>query len=419
MESNKDITKQGMLAKTRNHLNAWLAARFPVNEFAEKYLAGYYVPKNLNFWYYFGSFSLVVLVIQLITGIWLTMEYVPTTEGAFVSVQHIMREVSGGWLFRLIHTTGASALFVVLYLHMYCVLIYGAYQKPRELLWLMGMVLYFVLLFEAFTGHVLPWGQMSYWSASAMTSIASAMPGLGHSLASGLRGDFNVSGITLHRFFAWHVIAVPLLIVGIVFLQIVALHYVGPGNPDGIEAKNKKNVVGKPTDSIPFHPYYTIKNLFGISLFLFVFAAVLFYAPSMGGYFIDPGNYVPANPQLPPAHIAPMWYLTPFYAIFCVVSNPSLGAVTLAAAVGLMFIMPWLDRSPVRSIRYKGIASKVAIVAFVICFIGLSYIGRQPTSPSNVLFAQIFTIGYFLFFLLMPFYTAFEKTRPIPERVTE
>lgn len=393
-------------------LQRWISSRFPVKAFSKKHFTGYYAPTNFNFWYYFGSFSLLVLLNQIITGIWLAMEYTPTADEAFASIQHIMRDVNYGWLLRFMHTTGASAFFVVVYLHMYRALIYGSYQKPRELLWLIGMLIYITLLLEAFTGYVLPWGQMSYWGAAVITSFTSAIPIIGKYLTVWLRGDFNVSGVTLHRFFALHVTAVPLVLLGLVFLHLVALHFVGSNNPEGIDLKEKKL-----PEAIPFHPYYTVKDLMGATVFLIVFTSIIFFSPQMGGYFLEADNYVPANALQTPDHIAPVWYMTPFYAILRAIPNKFLGLVCMAAAIGFLFILPWLDRSTVRSIRYKGKLSQIAIVVFVICFIGLGYLGIQPVSTLRSALAQIFTLGYFLFFLTMPFYTRFEKAKTIPEHI--
>lgn len=404
--------------KSRFHFKTWLSARFPINEFWRKHLTHYYAPKNFNFWYYFGSFSLLVLVNQIVTGIWLAMDYTPTAGEAFSSVQYIMRDVNYGWLLRYMHSTGASAFFVVVYLHMYRGLIYGSYQRPRELLWLIGMLIYITLLAEAFTGYVLPWGQMSYWGATVITSFASAIPYVGKFLMTWLRGDYTVSGVTLHRFFSLHVTLIPLVLLLFVFLHLVALHYVGSNNPDGVEIKNKKDAHGVPLDSIPFHPYYTVKDLVGAVVFLIVFSAVIFFTPDFGGLFLEPDNFIPANPLHTPDHIAPVWYMTPFYAILRAVPNKFFGLMAMAASIALMFVLPWLDRSPVRSIRYKGIWSKIAITVFVICFIGLGYLGLVPVSPLNSFLAQFFAIGYFGFFLLMPFYTAREKTKLVPERLT-
>ncbi|MBX3708295.1 MAG: cytochrome b N-terminal domain-containing protein [Gammaproteobacteria bacterium] len=396
----------------------WIDKRYPWTDFWKKHLSEYYAPRNFNFWYFFGSFSLLVFVMQILTGIWLVMEYTPTADGSFSSVQHIMREVRYGWLLRFMHTTGASAFFTVVYLHMYRGLIYGSYQKPRELVWLIGMVIYFCLLVEAFTGYVLPWGQMSYWGAAVITSFASAIPYMGDLILTWLRGGFSVSGVSLHRFFSLHVIAIPLLLAVFVFVHLVALHHVGSNNPDGIDIKEKKDKQGIPLDGIPFHPYYTVKDLVGVVVFLFVFAVVVFFTPKMGGLFLEPDNFVPANPMVTPPEIAPVWYMTPFYAMLRAIPNKLLGLMTMAAGIAVMFVLPWLDRSKVRSIRYKGIYSKIAVTVFVICFIGLGYLGHEGVSPLRTMMARIFTVGYFAFFLLMPFYTAIEKTKPLPERVT-
>jgi len=399
-------------------LMGWIDKRYPWTPFWEKHLSKYYAPRNFNFWYFFGSFSLLVFVMQILTGIWLVMEYVPTAEGSFASIQHIMREVRFGWLLRFMHTTGASAFFVVIYLHMYRGLIYGSYQKPRELVWLIGMVIYFCLLMEAFTGYVLPWGQMSYWGASVITSFASAIPYIGDLLLTWLRGGFSVTGVSLHRFFSLHVIAIPLLLAVLIFVHLVALHHVGSNNPDGIDIKKHKNKEGIPLDGIPFHPYYTVKDLVGVVVFLFIFCAIVFFSPQMGGFFLEPDNYVLANPMVTPPEISPAWYMTPFYAMLRAVPNKLMGVITMAAGIAIMFVLPWLDRSRVRSIRYKGTYSKIAITVFVISFIGLGYLGHEGVSTMRTLMARIFTVGYFGFFLLMPFYSSKEKTKSLPERVT-
>lgn len=396
----------------------WFNARLPLREFWRKHLTHYYAPRNFNFWYYFGSFSLLVLLNQIVTGIWLAMEYTPTAEEAFGSIQHIMRDVRYGWLLRFMHTTGASAFFVVVYLHMYRGLIYGSYKYPRELVWLIGMTIYITLLLEAFTGYVLPWGQMSYWGAEVITSFASAIPWVGKYLVVWLRGDFNVSGVTLHRFFSLHVTAVPLVLLGLVFLHLVALHYVGSNDPDGIEIKEHKNRKGIPVDGIPFQPYYTVKDMMGVTVFLLVFSVVLFFAPDMNGLFLEHENFVPADSLQTPADITPVWYMTPYYAILRAVPNKFIGLTAMAAAIAFMFVLPWLDRSPVRSIRYKGVWSKIAIVVFVISFIGLGYLGIHSVSPLRTFLAQVFALGYFGFFLLMPIYTRFEQTKPVPEHLT-
>lgn len=397
----------------------WINERYPWAAFWQQHMSGYYAPRNFNFWYYFGAFSLLVFVMQIISGIWLVMEYVPTADGSFASVQHIMREVRYGWLLRFMHTTGASAFFAVVYLHMYRGLIYGSYQKPRELLWLVGMVIYMLLLMEAFTGYVLPWGQMSFWGAAVITSFASAIPYMGDLLLVWLRGDFNVTGVSLHRFFSLHVIAIPLLLCVVIFVHLVALHHVGSNNPDGIEIKKKKDKNNIPLDGIPFHPYYTVKDIAGICVFLFVFCYIVFFMPSFGGLFLEPDNFLPANPLQTPPEISPVWYMTPFYAMLRAVPNKLMGLMTMAGAIAIMFVLPWLDRSPVRSIRYKGAFSKVAVVVFVISFVGLAYLGHEPVSTLYTLLARLLTISYFAFFLLMPFYTKMEKTKPLPERVTD
>lgn len=408
----------------KNRFMEWIDKRYPLTDFWKKHLSEYYAPRNFNFWYYFGSFSLLVFVAQILSGIWLVMQYTPTGQdaltasGSFSSVQHIMRDVPYGWLLRFMHTTGASAFFVVVYLHMYRGLIYGSYKKPRELLWLVGMVIYMLLLMEAFTGYVLPWGQMSYWGATVITSFASAIPYLGDVILVWLRGDYNVSGATLHRFFSLHVIAIPLLLAVMIFVHLVALHHVGSNNPDGIDIKEKKDKNGIPLDGIPFHPYYTVKDLVGVVVFLIVFCYIMFFMPQMGGYFLEPDNFTLANPMVTPAEVTPVWYMTPFYAILRAVPNKLMGLMTMAASIAVMFVLPWLDRSPVRSIRYKGTLSKIAIVVFVVCFMGLGYLGHEGVSPLRTLMARIFAVGYFGFFLLMPFYTSYEHTKRLPERVT-
>jgi ubiquinol-cytochrome c reductase cytochrome b subunit len=412
------MTEQATEASRKPGLLGWISKRYPLQEFWEKHMSGYYAPRNFNFWYYFGAFSLLVFASQIISGIWLVMEYIPTADGAFASVQHIMRDVRFGWLLRLMHTTGASAFFVVVYLHMYRGLIYGSYQKPRELLWLVGMVIYMMLLIEAFTGYVLPWGQMSYWGATVITNFASVLPYIGDWVLVWLRGGYSISGVSLHRFFSLHVIAIPLLLCVTIFMHLVALHYVGSNNPDGIDIKAKKDKDGHPADGIPFHPYYTLKDLVGVVVFLVVFCYILFFAPMMGGLFLEHDNYVPANPMMTPPEIAPVWYMTPFYAMLRAIPNKFFGLIVMAVAIALMFVLPWLDRSRVRSIRYKGWMSKLAIALFVVSFVGLGYLGHTGVSPLRVLMARLFTVGYYLFFLLMPFYTRLETTKPLPARVT-
>lgn len=406
-------------------LLGWLDARFPVSRLWRDHLANYYVPKNLNVWYIFGSLALLVLVNQLLTGIWLTMSYRPSPEEAFASIEYIMRDVEWGWLIRYLHTTGASALFIVVYLHMFRGLLYGSYKAPRELVWVFGMALYLILMAEAFMGYLLPWGQMSYWGAQVITSFFSAIPGVGPGLAEWVRGDYVVSGATLNRFFALHVIALPLVLLGLVVLHIVALHEVGSNNPDGIEINALKDAAGKPVDGIPFHPYYTVKDLVGVAIFLCVFCGVVFYFPEGGGFFIEQPNFAPADPLNTPGHIAPVWYFTPFYAILRGVNFSLLGldarflgVVFMGGAIAVLSVLPWLDRSPVRSMRYKGWMSKLMLVVFVASFVALGVLGVLPSTPVRTRLAQLFTVLYFAYFLLMPLYTRLEKTRPVPKRVT-
>ncbi len=396
----------------------WVDARFPATETYEYHMSKYYAPKNFNFWYFFGVLSMVVLVNQLVTGIWLTMMYNPSAEGAFASVEYIMRDVKGGWLIRYMHSTGASAFFVVVYLHMFRALLYGSYQKPRELIWLIGMGIYLALMAEGFFGYLLPWGNMSFWGAQVILNLPAALPVIGDGLAEWVRGDYIISGITLNRFFALHVVAIPLVLVGLVFMHLVALHHVGSNNPDGIDIKKLKDKNGVPLDGIEFHPYYTVHDMVGIVVFFICFFAVVFFFPEGGGFFLEPPNFAAANSLKTPAHIAPVWYYTPFYAILRAVPNKLGGVIAMGGAIAFLFLIPWLDRSPVRSIRYKGILSKIALTIFAISFVVLGYLGATPATPTATILARIFTILYFLFFLLMPFYTAIEKCKQPPERVT-
>jgi len=396
----------------------WVDARFPATETYEYHMSKYYAPKNFNFWYFFGVLSMVVLVNQLVTGIWLTMMYNPSAEGAFASVEYIMRDVKGGWLIRYMHSTGASAFFVVVYLHMFRALLYGSYQKPRELIWLIGMGIYLALMAEGFFGYLLPWGNMSFWGAQVILNLPAALPVIGDGLAEWVRGDYIISGITLNRFFALHVVAIPLVLVGLVFMHLVALHHVGSNNPDGIDIKKLKDKNGVPLDGIEFHPYYTVHDMVGIVVFFICFFAVVFFFPEGGGFFLEPPNFEAANSLKTPAHIAPVWYYTPFYAILRAVPSKLGGVIAMGAAIAVLFLIPWLDRSPVRSIRYKGILSKIALTVFAISFIVLGYLGATPATPTATIMARVFTILYFLFFLLMPFYTAIEKCKQPPERVT-
>ncbi|MCE0722355.1 cytochrome b [Legionella resiliens] len=400
-----------------NKLLKWLDARFPLMSTWKNYFSAYYLPKNLNFFYFFGSLALVVLVNQFITGLWLTMFYTPSAKQAFSSIEYIMRDVNFGWLFRYMHSTGASAFFIVIYLHMFRGLLYGSYQKPRELVWLLGMLLYIVLLAGAFFGYLLPWGQMSYWGAEVITSLLSAIPYIGEHLVIWLRGDYTVGNATLQRFFALHVIALPFLLFFLVFLHVVALHKVGSNNPDGIEIKNKLDEKGKPLDGIPFHPYYIVKDLVMVIAFLTLFFAIVFFAPEMGGYFLEHNNFVPANPLITPDHIAPMWYMAPFYAILRAIPDKLLGVVCMGFALLVLFFLPWLDRSPVRSIRYKGNYSRSMLFLVGVAFVLLGYLGTIPVTPVRLFLARICTILYFAYFLLMPFYTRFEKPRAVPSRL--
>jgi ubiquinol-cytochrome c reductase cytochrome b subunit len=404
----------------------WIDERFPLTKVWNEHLAQYYAPKNFNFWYFFGSLAILVLVNQILTGVWLAMSYKPDAELAFASVEYIMRDVDWGWLIRYMHSTGASAFFVVIYLHMFRGLMYGSYRKPRELLWIIGVIIYLVMMATAFMGYLLPWGQMSYWGAQVIVNLFSAVPVIGPDLGVWIRGDYVISDATLNRFFALHFL-LPFLLVGLVFVHIVALHKVGSNNPDGVEIKkgpkgNKWSDTA-PADGIPFHPYYSVKDIAGVAGFLFLFAAVIFFAPEMGGYFLEHPNFEPANPLKTPEHIAPVWYFTPFYAILravpSVAGSAFPGVVAMFAAILIMFFLPWLDRSPVKSIRYKGMLYKVMLGLFVIDFIMLGFLGTQPTTNLYKFLSQVGTTYYFLFFLLMPIYSKMDKTKPVPERVTK
>ena len=408
-----------------NKFMDWLNARLPVTQAWEQHLSKYYAPRNFNFWYFFGSLALLVLVNQLLTGIWLTMSYTPSAEGAFASIEYIMRDVEYGWLIRYMHSTGASMFFVVIYFHMFRALLYGSYRAPRELIWIFGMGIYLALMAEAFMGYLLPWGQMSYWGAQVIISLFGAIPVIGADLQQWIRGDFLISGITLNRFFALHVVALPIVILGLVVLHILALHEVGSNNPDGIEIKQSKGSDGIPLDGIPFHPYYTVKDIVGVVVFLFVFCGVMFFFPEMSGYFLEYANFEPANGLKTPAHIAPVWYFGAFYSILRAITfdigpiDSKLGGViAMGGAIAILFVLPWLDRSPVKSWRYKGILSRTAIVVFGLVFILLTWLGTQPATETYTLIAQVCTLVYFAFFLLMPFYSRWEKTKPVPERVT-
>nr|WP_314876598.1 cytochrome bc complex cytochrome b subunit [uncultured Pseudomonas sp.] len=396
----------------------WIDARFPATKMWEEHLSKYYAPKNFNFLYFFGSLALLVLVNQIVTGVWLTMSFTPSAEEAFASVEYIMRDVEYGWILRYLHSTGASAFFIVVYLHMFRGLLYGSYQKPRELVWLFGMLIYLALMAEAFMGYLLPWGQMSYWGAQVIISLFGAIPVIGDDLTQWIRGDYLISGITLNRFFALHVVALPIVILGLVVLHILALHEVGSNNPDGVDIKKHKDENGIPLDGIPFHPYYTVKDIVGVVVFLFVFCSVVFFFPEMGGYFLEKPNFEQANAFKTPEHIAPVWYFTPFYAILRAVPDKLFGVIAMGAAIAVLFVLPWLDRSPVRSMRYKGWLSKVWLLVFCVSFVILGVLGVLSPTPGRTLLSQVCTVLYFAYFLLMPFYTRLEKTKAVPERVT-
>ncbi|MBX3661593.1 MAG: cytochrome bc complex cytochrome b subunit [Burkholderiales bacterium] len=449
-------------------LLTWVDQRFPLMSLWRDHLSQYYAPKNFNFWYFFGSLAMLVLVIQIVTGIFLVMHYKPSAAEAFASVEYIMRDVPGGWFIRYMHSTGASAFFIVVYLHMFRGLMYGSYRQPRELIWIFGMLIYLCLMAEAFFGYLLPWGQMSFWGAQVIVNLFDALPVIGPDLSTWIRGDFVVSDATLNRFFAFHVIALPLVLLGLVAAHIMALHEVGSNNPDGVEIKKHKDEKGRPLDGIPFHPYYTVKDIVGVVVFLFLFFLVVFFMPEMGGYFLEFNNFIPADPLKTPPHIAPVWYFTPYYSILRAITEEFMlvlaigvaayvvliwltardsrvklaaaaiglvvivlmkggplaldakvwGVVMMGAATLIFFLLPWLDRSPVKSIRYKGTLFRTALTVFVITFIVLGYYGVQVVTPVGTVISQIGTLLYFAFFLLMPWYSAMDKTKPEPDRVT-
>ena len=407
-------------------LRDWVDLRLPIMAAWKKHMSEYYAPKNFNIWYFFGVLSLVVLVIQLLTGIWLTMNYTPTAEGAFASVEYIMRDVDYGWMLRYLHSTGSSAFFFVVYVHMFRGLMYGSYQKPRELIWVIGMFIYLVLMIEGFFGYILPWGQMSYWGANVIVSLFGAIPVIGEDLLVWIRGDYLISGVTLNRFFALHVVALPIVLLGLVVLHLLALHEVGSNNPDGTDIKKKKGIDGIPLDGVPFHPYYTIyHDLPGIVLFLIVLCAVVFFAPEMGGYFLEVANFQEADSLKTPEHVPPVWYYAPFYSMLRAVTWPFFGIdakfwgmLVMFSAIAFLFVLPWLDKSLVRSMRYKGWYSRIALLMFVASFIILGVLGTQAVSPAKTVLAQIMTVVYFLYFILMPLYTRVEKVAEPPQRVT-
>jgi len=402
---------------------SWVDQRFPLTKVWNEHIAEYYTPRNFNFWYFFGSLAILMLVMQLVTGIFLTMHFKPDSANAFASVEYIMRDVEWGWLVRYLHSTGASAFFVVIYLHMYRGLLYGSYKGPRELIWILGMLLYIVLMAEAFMGYVLPWGQMSFWGAQVIISLFGSVPVIGPDLLVWILGDYAVGDAALNRFFSLHVIALPLILVVLVFLHIVALHTVGSNNPDGIEIKKNKDKDGIPKDGIPFHPYFTVKDTMGAVAFLWIFCAVVFYAPGLNGYFLEHANFIEANPLQSPEHIAPLWYLTPFYSVLRAVppmfGSQFPGVLAMGASLLILFFLPWLDRSPVKSIRYRSPIYKWVLGVFVVSFVMLGWLGMQPVTPLNVFLARVFTVLYFAFFILMPWYTSIGKTKEVPERLTE
>jgi ubiquinol-cytochrome c reductase cytochrome b subunit len=446
----------------------WVDQRFPLMSIWRDHLSQYYAPKNFNFWYFFGGLAMLVLVIQIVTGIFLVMHYKPSAAEAFASVEYIMRDVPAGWFIRYMHSTGASAFFIVVYLHMFRGLMYGSYRQPRELIWIFGMLIYLCLMAEAFFGYLLPWGQMSFWGAQVIINLFDALPLIGPDLSTWIRGDFVISDATLNRFFAFHVIAIPLVLLGLVAAHILALHEVGSNNPDGVEIKQHKDTKGIPLDGIPFHPYYTVKDMVGVVVFLFLFFGVVFFMPEMGGYFLEFNNFIPADALKTPPHIAPVWYFTPYYSILRAITEDFMlvlaigvaayslliwltarnqlvkmaalaiglvvvvlmkggplaieakvwGVAMMGAATLIFFLLPWLDRSPVKSIRYKGPLFKAALTIFVIVFLVLGYYGTQTVTPAGTVISQIGTLIYFSFFLLMPWYSAMDKTKPVPDRVT-
>jgi ubiquinol-cytochrome c reductase cytochrome b subunit len=448
-------------APVAQKLLTWVDNRFPASTLYKEHLSEYYAPKNFNFWYFFGSLAMLVLVIQIVTGIFLVMHYKPDAALAFASVEYIMRDVPGGWIIRYMHSTGASAFFVVVYLHMFRGLMYGSYRKPRELVWIFGCAIFLCLMAEAFMGYLLPWGQMSYWGAQVIVNLFAAVPLIGPDLALLIRGDYVVGDATLNRFFSFHVIAVPLVLLGLVAAHIIALHEVGSNNPDGVEIKAKKGADGKPLDGIPFHPYYTVHDIMGVSVFLMIFTAIIFFAPEFGGYFLEYNNFIPADPLKTPLHIAPVWYFTPYYSMLRAITSEMMyaliacvalgalfavlktrlaplfkaviagaavvvavlmlnidakfwGVVVMGGAVVILFFLPWLDYSPVKSIRYRPDWHKYLYGVFVLIFFVLGYLGTQPPSPTGERVSQIGTLYYFGFFVLMPWWAAWALSSPSP-----
>jgi ubiquinol-cytochrome c reductase cytochrome b subunit len=404
--------------ENKGGFRAWLNKRLPVDQFMADQLTGYYAPKNFNIWYFFGSLALLVFVMQIVTGIFITMHYKPGELTAFDSVEYLRREVPYGWLLQYMHAVGASFFFIVVYLHMARALLYGSYKAPRELLWVIGMLIYLALMAEAFMGYVLPWGNMSYWGAQVIINIFGTIPGIGPDLVEWIRGDYGLADATLNRFFSLHVIALPFLIALLIALHLVALRQVGSNNPDGIEIKEKLGKDGKPLDGIPFHPYYTLKDIVGVGVFLTLFAIVVFFVPTFGGLFLEAPNFEPANPVSTPEHIAPVWYFTPYYAILRAVPDQRLGALLMALSVAAFLFLPWLDKAKNKSIRYRGLASKILLGAFFAAFVMLMWLGLKPADPIYVLLARIGTVVYFGFFILLPFVSKADGNGPVPDRVT-
>ena len=402
-----------MVSKVLN----WINYRLPIINTFERHLSKHPVPKKVNFWYLFGALASIVLILQIVTGIWLMMPYSNTEEGAFASIEYIMRDVDYGWIIRYMHTTGASMFFAIVYLHMFRGLLYGSYKKPKELVWIFGCTIYLVMMAEGFLGYVLPYGQMSYWGAQVIISLFGAIPYIGESLEVWIRGDYYISGITISRFFALHVVALPLILIALVFLHLVALHEVGAGNPEGVDIEEYIDDDGVPLDSVPFFPYKVLSAMPAIGVFGLVFCVIMFFFPEGGGYFLELANFEEANPLVTPEHIAPVWYYSPFYTMLRAVPDPLGGLIVMAAAVAILFVVPWLDRSNVASIRYKGILSKIAIVLFIVSFVTLGYLGTVTVTETGKIMSVICTLMYFAFFLLMPIYTSIEKTYEVPDRL--
>jgi len=396
---------------------AWFNKRLPVDQFIEDQLTGYYAPKNFNVWYFFGSLALLVFVMQIVTGIFVTMHFKPGETTAWNSVQYMVREVPYMWLIQPMHAVGASFFFIVVYLHMARAFLYGSYKAPRELLWVIGMLIYLALMAEAFMGYVLPNGNMSYWGAQVIINLFGTIPGIGPDLVEWIRGDYGIGDATLTRFFSLHVVALPFIIALLVVLHLVALRQVGSNNPDGIEIKAKLGPDGKPLDGIPFHPYYTLKDIVGVGLFLTVFAIVVFFMPTFFGLFQESPNFEPASLVSTPDHIKPVWYFTAYYAILRAIPDQRLGALLMALAVAAFMFMPWLDRGKNKSIRYRGIASKLLLAMFFISFLLLMWLGLQPAEPLYVFMARVCTVTYFAFFILLPFVSKADSNGPVPERV--